>query len=40
MQIIHSGYRGVALVLGLNLDRVLWLASIAGALALSAFIAS
>lgn len=40
MQIIHSGYRGVALVLGLNLDRVLWLASIVGALALSAFIAS
>ncbi|PJJ86775.1 hypothetical protein CLV77_1332 [Brevirhabdus pacifica] len=40
MQIISSGYRGVALVLGLNLDRLLWLATIGGALALSAYIAS
>ena len=40
MQTIAAGYRGVSLLIGLNWDRLLYLATIAGALALGAWIGS
>ncbi len=40
MQHIQSGYRGLSLLFGLNMDRVLYFAAIAGALMAGAFIGS
>lgn len=38
MQTINAGYRGLSLLLNLNWDRILYLATIFGALGLGAFI--
>jgi len=38
MQQIHSGYRGVTLLLDLNMDRLLWLGAIALALVAGGFL--
>lgn len=40
MQYIESGYRGLSLLVDLNVDRLLYLATIAGALMLGAFVGS
>ena len=40
MQLIHSGYRGVAFLVGLNMDLFLWVLALAGGLCLGSFIAS
>ena len=37
MQLIGHGYRGLRLLVRLNLDRLLWPAAIAGALMLGGF---
>ncbi|KPP88880.1 MAG: hypothetical protein HLUCCA08_13820 [Rhodobacteraceae bacterium HLUCCA08] len=38
MQTITAGYRGLSLLLDLNWDRILYIATIFGALALGAFV--
>ncbi|MGJ8583157.1 MAG: hypothetical protein ACSHXD_03610 [Marinosulfonomonas sp.] len=38
MQTIQTGYRGLSLLMDLNWDRLLYLATIAGALMLGAFV--
>jgi len=40
MQTLAQGYRGVSLLIGLNWDRLLYLATIAGALWAGAFVGS
>lgn len=40
MQTLQSGYRGVSLLLNLNWDRILYLATILFALMLGAFLGS
>ena len=40
MQTITAGYQGVSLLVNLNWDRLLYLATIAGALLLGAWIGS
>ena len=40
MQTLNEGYRGVSLLIGLNWDRLLYVATIAGALWAGAFIGS
>ncbi|MCR8827292.1 hypothetical protein [Pseudosulfitobacter koreensis] len=40
MQTLHSGYKGLSLLMLLNWDRALYLATIAGSLWLGAFIGS
>lgn len=38
MQTIQTGYRGLSLLMDLNWDRLLYIATIAGALMLGAFV--
>lgn len=40
MQTLQAGYRGLSLLVDLNLDRLLYLAAIAGALLAGGFIGS
>lgn len=40
MHTIENGYRGLSLLMLLNLDRVLYILALAGALALGAWIGS
>lgn len=40
MQHIQSGYRGLSLLVGLNVDRLMYFAAIAAALMAGAFIGS
>lgn len=40
MQTLNDGYRGLSLLLGLNLDRIMVLSALATALMLATFIAS
>jgi len=38
MQQIQSGYRGVSLLIDMNIDRLLWLGTISAALAAGAYL--
>ncbi|MGV6813244.1 MAG: hypothetical protein ACWA47_13425 [Brevirhabdus sp.] len=38
MQQIHSGYRGVALLVYMNADRLLWVGTISTALVIAAYL--
>ncbi|MCV6824314.1 MULTISPECIES: hypothetical protein [Halocynthiibacter] len=40
MQTLTAGYRGLSLLVGLNLDRIIALGVIAGSLAVGAYFAS
>jgi len=40
MQTLNSGYRGLSYLIGLNLDRLLFVGAILGALGLAAFLGS